>query len=460
MNQKTIRLLTLSATAVLLLGGCAQNVVPSKAVNAEVRKGAPKAPSHYRSSYVGGPVRDNWLREFRDPTLNKLVTEAQKNNPDLMVAASRVERAAAMMQLTHSGMMPQLGISGNAIDRNWDYNYKDREDRHYRASAYFNLSWEPDLWGRVANALNSDAEATVATLADYEWARQSLSASTARAWFLLGSDQMIQNFYTQLVGIQKKAETILAKRAKIGQGNMRDVHMIRGMVAEAQDGLQAAKLAKEQDTRALETLIGRYPGNKVRAGRLHAVTGRVPSGVPLDLLNRRPDIIAAQYRVASAFHNTEAMRLLRLPRITISAQLGVDTIQQSLAKLIGGLFMPVYDAGAIQAKIDAATADQKAAIALYRKTVLNAYREVENALANERHLARRYAYLNTMVKEYKSAYEMTDKNYKIGQGTILDVLQAQSKWINARILRTQVMKERLINRVNLHLALGGGFDRK
>ena len=460
MKRQTIRRTAFAASAALLLAGCAQNVLPSKTVNAEVRKNAPKAPSHYRSSYVGGAVRDNWLREFRDPTLNRLVTEAQKNNPDLMVAASRVEKAAAIMQLTHSGMMPQLGISGNVVDRNWDYNYLDRDDRHYRGSIYFNLSWEPDLWGRVANALNSDAEATIATLADYAWARQSLSAATARAWFLLGSDQMIQNFYTQLVGIQKKAETILTKRAKIGQGNMRDVHMIRGMVAEAQEGLQTAKQAKEEDTRALETLIGRYPGNRLRAHRLRAVTGRVPSGVPLDLLNRRPDIIAAQYRVASAFHNTEAMRLLRLPRITVSAQLGVDTIQQSLAKLIGGLFMPVFDAGAIQAKIDAASADQKAAIADYKKAVLNAYREVENALANERHLARRYAYLNTMVREYKAAYEMTDKNYKIGRGTILDVLQAQSKWINARIVRTQVMKERLINRVNLHLALGGSFDRK
>ncbi|WP_292656027.1 efflux transporter outer membrane subunit [Nitratifractor sp.] len=459
-EKKTATLLASSAVAALLLSGCAHNVVPSKSVTAEVRKAGPHAPSHYRSSYVGGPVRDGWLQSFRDPTLDKLVVEAQRQNPDLMLAASRVEKAAAMMQLTHAGMMPQLDINGNALERNWDYNYKDRDNRHYRASAYFSLSWEPDLWGRLANELNADAETTVATLADYEWARQTLSASTARAWFLLGSDKMIADFYAQLVRIQKTAQSVLEKRAKIGQGNMRDVHMIRGMVAEAEDGLQSARMAREQDTRALETLIGRYPGNLIKAHNLRAVSGRVPAGVPLELLNRRPDIIAAQYRVASAFHNTEAMRLLRLPSIRISAQLGVDTIQQTLAKLIGGLFMPVYDAGKIQAKIDAATADQRAALAAYKKTVLNAYREVENALANDRYLARRYHYLNTMATEYKTAYVMTDKNYKIGQGSILDVLQAQSKWINAKILRTQVMKERLINRVNLHLALGGSFDRK
>jgi len=457
MKRTMIKTLAFSGAVALMLSGCAHNVVPTKALTDEVKATGPQAPSHFKSSYLGGRVQDGWLRSFRDPTLNTLVKEAQKNNPNLMVAASRVERAAAMMQLTHSGMMPRLDLSGSFIDRNWDYNYKTREDRHYRGQAYFGFGWEPDLWGRVANELSSDAELTVAALADYEWARQSLSANTAKAWFLLGSDKEITDFYARLVRIQQEAQTILEKRAKIGQGNMRDVHMIRGMVAEASDGLQAARAAKERDTRALETLIGRYPSASIRARNLRAVAGRVPSGVPADLLNRRPDIIAAQYRVASAFHNTEAIKLLRLPRINIGINLGYDSIEQAMSKLIGGLFMPVFDAGKIQAQIDAATADQKAAIANYKKVVLRAYREVENALANERYLARRYAYLNTMVREYKSAYDMTDKNYKIGQGTILDVLQAQSKWINARILRTQLMKERLINRINLHLALGGSF---
>jgi outer membrane protein TolC len=98
-------------------------------------------------------------------------------------------------------------------------------------------------------------------------------------------------------------------------------------------------------------------------------------------------------------------------------------------------------------------------MANYRSVVLSAYREVEDALANERHLKHREHYLSTMVKEFKTAYDMTDANYNIGQGTILDVLNAQSKWINAKILQTQVRKERLINRINLHLALGGSFER-
>lgn len=445
----------LAGSLVLLLTGCVHNVVPSKELIDGTKKIGVQPPKRFRSSYTGGTVRDGWLRNFRDPTLNRLVAEAQKNNPDLQLAAARVEQAAALMNLTASGLYPTLSLSGTHTQRNYTY----RDDNHYKATGVLLIGWEPDIWGRISNLTVSDAELTVAQLADYEWARQSLSATTARAWFLLGADKMIADFARQVVAIQEKAEKVLQKRAEIGQGNMRDVHMIRGMLAEARDTLQASLAAKDRDTRALETLIGRYPSNRIRAHKLRGVYGRVPTGVPMGLLNRRPDIIAAQYRVASAFHKTEAAKLLRLPTLDFSLQLGYESLEDRIAKLFSGVLMPLFDGGEIQARIDAATAEQKAAIAAYKQTVLNAYREVETALARERYLARRHAYLDTMVKEYKAAYEMTDKNYKIGQGTILDVLQAQSKWIDAKILRTQILKERLVNRVNLHLALGGSFDR-
>jgi len=450
-----IRNILLSATAAALLGGCAQyNVVPTKTVSQSVQANAPKAPAKFQSSYTGGKVQDGWLRNFRDPTLNRLIREGQKNNPDLLLAASRVERAASLLALTNTGRMPQLNLVGGYEYRNWQL-----AGKHDAGDISLSLSWEPDLWGRVANAITSDAELTVASMADFEWARQSLSAQTARAWFLLGSDKMIYNFQQQVLHIQKKAERVLTQRANIGASNLRDVHMMRGMVAEAQDNVVAARVATEQDTRALEVLIGRYPSNAIKAKRLHAVMGKIPSGIPLDLFNRRADIVAAQYRVASAFHKVESMALLKLPSITLGGQLGIDVVQDSVAKFIGGVFMPVFDAGRIDALIASANADQKAAMANYRSVVLSAYREVEDALANERHLKHREHYLSTMVKEFKTAYDMTDANYNIGQGTILDVLNAQSKWISAKILQTQVRKERLINRINLHLALGGSFER-
>ncbi len=454
MGEKRAFLISILLVLLLLLDGCMHNVEPHSVATADL-KGKVPVPARFKSSYLGGSVKDGWLKSFRDPVLNRLVKEAQRKNPNLALAASRVQRAAATMRLTESGMLPRLDIVG-------DYEYRSYAiaSSHDVGSGAFSLSWEPDLWGRISNMAASDCELTVAEMADYEYARQSLSANTAKAWFQLGADRMIYEFSKRVVGIQEQVGDILQKRAAIGQGNMRDVHMSRGMVAEAREAAQAALTAKQRDARALETIIGRYPASTIGSRRLVAVPPSVPSGVPADLLNRRPDIVAARYRVAAAFHNKKAAELLRLPSINLGVTVGADVIEGTMAKLIGGLFMPVFDAGAVQARIDAASADQKAAIANYRAVVLRAFREVENALAQERQLARRYAYLSTMVKEFKTAYDMTYKNYKIGQGTLLDVLNVQAKWINARIARVQILKERLVNRVNLHLALGGSFEKR
>jgi len=452
---KKKKVILFSTILLFLFGGWVHNVVPTSEILHKTKGEGVQPPRRFRSSYNGGNVRDGWLKNFRDPVLNRLVREAQENNPDLQIAASRVEKAAAMMNLTASALYPSIGLSGSHYQRNRTYENGD----HYMSTAVFSVGWEPDIWGRISNLAVSDAELTVAQLADYEAARQSLSATTAKAWFMTGADKMIADFARQVVGIQEKAANILEKRAQIGQGNMRDVHMVRGMLAEARDIFQAAVAAKERDTRALEILIGRYPSNTVMAQDLRLSAGRIPTGFPASLLDRRPDIIAARYRVAAAFHNTKAMELLRLPRFDLSFELGYESIEERLAKLFAGIFMPLFDGGNIQAQIDASNADQKAAIAKYKKVVLKAFKEVENALAQERHLSRRYHYLSVMTEEYRKAYEMTYKNYTIGEGTFLDVLSAQSKWINARILRTQILKKYLVNRVNLHLALGGSFDK-
>jgi len=445
--------LSLSVAAALLLGGCVANngVSPEQAANS--LKTSQAHPEHYATGYTPGKIQNNWIGTFRSRTLTKLVSEAQKNNPDLQVTAERVAQADAIMRYTHTAMIPQLSLRGNYQYRSWE-----AQDRHDRGSAVLSLGWEPDIWGKITHRTARDKATLFSQDAYFAWARESLAANVAKTWFLLASDRMIYEFADQVVGIQTKAQEILAKRAQIGQGNMRDVHMSKAMVAEAKEARTAALSAKERDTRALETLLGRYPSNALQAAHLPSVPSHTPTGIPADLLNRRPDIIAAQYAVASAFHNTETVKRLRLPSITLTAQAGVDVLQDTMGKLIGGLFMPIFDAGAISAQIDAATAEQKMAIANYKSTVLRAYQEVENALALERQLARRYAYIDTMVQEYKTTYEMTQKNYEIGQGTLIDVLTVQAKWINAQILKLQIHKERLVNRVNLYLALGGTFS--
>jgi outer membrane protein TolC len=294
-------------------------------------------------------------------------------------------------------------------------------------------------------------------MADLEYARQSLAGQIAIEWFNLNANSRIYAFNKEIVKIQKKGVFVLSKREEIGKGNKRDVHLSNALLASAQDAERAALDAKERSQRALEVLIGRYPSAKINPAKLTRSLPKIPAGLPAQILERRPDLIAAQERVAAAFHQKTATELLHLPNVNLRLSLGPNSINDAISSLAGGVLAPVYTGGAIEAQIEIATADQKAAIAHYASTALRAFREVENALAAEKHLSARLSHVETMVKEYHTAYKMTVETYRIGESSVLDILLIQSKWIAAEIQRMQVMKQRLINRVNLHLALGGSF---
>ncbi len=443
----------LSGSLMLLLSGCAQNVLTHDEATAVIKNGSdtPLTPGKFKRSISSAKVQDGWIRTFHDRKLNALVKEAQQNNPNLKVAAARVERATALTKLTESELKPSVGVSTYYHDNN-------AEGANEIAFGGFGVSWEPDVWGRVGNVLAAQEELTTAQMADYNFARQSLAATTAKAWFLLNSNAKIYEFSKEIVTLQKKGLQILTAREEIGQGNKRDVHLSNALVAAAQDSARSALSAKERSQRALEVLVGRYPSGKLQSSSLYKVPSRIPNGLPAQLLERRPDLIAAEERVAAAFHQKASAELLHLPNIRLKLGLGPNTINDAITNLTAGAFAPLYTGGAIEAQVAIADAEQKAAIAAYARTALRAFQEVENALAAEKHLTVRLKYVEKMVKEYKTAYQMTVEKYRIGESTVLDIILIQGKWIGAEITRIQVLKKRLINRVNLYLALGGSFD--
>lgn len=439
---------------IFLFSGCA-HMVPSHdeavaSIKSEDNK--TKIPQHYSQNASSKKVEDGWIRTFKDPTLNALVKEAQRHNPNLRVAKARVERAFALTSLTESELKPMIGISAKYRDNNAD------GAKEISAGA-LGMYWEPDLWGRVQNSVAAEQELTEATIADYNFARQSLAANTAKAWFLLNANDEIVHFTKKIVALQEKGLQVLTAREEIGQGNKRDVHVSKALVASAKQSYSAARSAKERSQRAIEVLVGRYPSAALKAKKLYTVPAHIPTvGLPSQLLERRPDLIAAEDRVAASFHKKESAKLLHLPSINLSLGVGPNSINDAITNLAAGIFAPLYTGGAIEAQVETATADQKLAIASYAHSALNAFQEVENALSRGRYLSKQYQYIQTAASEYKIAYKMTTEKYRIGEGSILDVLLTQGEWIKSEVSRVQIAKELLINRVNLHLALGGSFE--
>ncbi len=256
-------------------------------------------------------------------------------------------------------------------------------------------------------------------------------------------------------------------RVRVGVGDEYDVAQAQASVEAFRDTVRSLALAYDNALRAIETLIGRYPSAAVMvAGVLPRWPGEVPIGLPAELLERRPDLVAAERRVAAAFYRTEGAKAARLPRIslvasvtTLSSEMFVLKDRDNPTVSIGaGLVQPIFLGGYLQAQVDARTAEQQAAIIDYGKVTAKVFGEVEGALSAGFAAAEREEILRRSVAENARALELANVRYRVGSGDLRAVRQQQLALYSAQVALLRMQSERLVQRVNLHLALGGSFE--
>ena len=403
-----------------------------------------------------GNVEDGWLASFDDPQLDELVAEAlNEQNPNLRILAAQVDRANAAARLAGAALQPTVamgaGLSGTAGPEQLEQQI---------GGAGVAVSWEPDIWGRVQAGANAADENFRASVADFEFARLSLVAGVAKSWYLATELNLQTKLAEEVVDILDETVELVETKERVGQVSMQDVYLVRADLATAEDALRQAIAGQQQARRALEILLGRYPAGEIAtATELVPVPPPIPAGIPSDVLERRADIIAADRRVAAAFFLTEEARLAQLPSFTITAGAGGATgMDELIGNLSAGLVAPLYTGGALEAQLDIATADQNAAIAAFGATVLRALEEVEASLTNEQLLEGREIFISSATENNRSAYDIAQTQYDVGQVDLLSVLQMQSRWVGSRVSLLRVKNQRLAERITLHLALGGDFE--
>jgi outer membrane protein TolC len=228
------------------------------------------------------------------------------------------------------------------------------------------------------------------------------------------------------------------------------------------------QLTYEQALRALEVLVGRYPSAELAVpAQFGNLTGNIPAGLPSELLERRPDVIAAQARVAAAFNRVKEAQAARLPRISltgsgasISSELFVLQDRENPTWSVGGTILaPLFTGGSLKAQVQVRTAEQKQALALYVQTALRAFGDVENALSSGIALQEREAILNAAVADAARALELSQTRFQVGSGDLRSVQQQELAYLNTRTNLLRVQSEQRVQRVNLHLALGGNFEK-
>jgi NodT family efflux transporter outer membrane factor (OMF) lipoprotein len=368
--------------------------------------------------------------------------------------AAQVDRAEASARLAGAALKPTVSLGADLSGTKGPATLEQNV-----GAAGVGISWEADVWGRVQAGVNAAEENLRATIADFEFARQSLAANVAKSWYLATELSLQTALAEDVVEILSKMVTLVETREKVGQVSMQDVYLVRADLASAENALQQAIGGQQQARRALEILLGRYPAGEIQAAtELVPVPPPIPAGLPSDILERRPDLIASDRRVAAAFNLTEEARLAKLPRFQLNAGIGASSaLSQTIGNLSLGLFAPLYTGGALEAQLDIATADQEAAIAAYGSTVLKALEEVEGALTNEVLLQNQEAFLASAAENNREVYDIAKVQYDVGQIDLLSMLQMQTRWIGSRVSLLRVKNERLAERINLHLALGGSF---
>jgi len=414
-------------------------------------------------------IKDSvWLEEFNDAALTALINEAVGKNFDLRSAATRVAAARANAIISGADRAPQISASFNT----------NRAKRSTVVggtvvsgiSNYFQtgieIRWETDIWGRLGHQARAATLELVASEADYNAARLSLAANISRSWFNAIEARQQTRLSRQTVANYQRALNTILENYRAGLNNALDVRLARSNLATAESQLAAQQIILDGQLRTLQTLLGRYPSFQLTlADELPELRQSVPAGLPSELLVRRPDLIAAENRLMAADERASQAAKSRLPgiQLTASGGSGSDELNNLLDgdrliwSIVGGLTAPLFQGGRLKANQKLAQVNAEQAANQYAQTVLNAFREVETALAAAPLLSVQQRALQKAVEEAQESELLAAEQYRSGIVDITTWLETQRRLFNADSTLLQIRNQRLQNRIDLHLALGGDF---
>ena len=376
---------------VILISGCVQ---PAKS---NLPQHGIQAPTTFGgASSTNLPFEDGWVDDFNDPNLEDFIHEALEENFDLKAASARVSAAQASFQSANAGWKPQLSLNqGNSRSKTVFNPFAGPLQSRYinRFDLGANLSWELDIWGRLRNQGRAALADMQAVESDYLAARLSLAANVAAAWFnaveaelqLKLAEETLQSFESNLKVVEESYQRGIPNRAL-------DVRLTRANVESARSNLHIRKRQKDASVRSLEILLGRYPAAEVTvATKLPYLNGPVPAGLPSEILLRRPDILAAERRLAATIQRLKVSKKNLLPSIRLSSSVGTSSNEltdlldpERLAlSIASSLTQPLYQGGRLRANVRQSDARMQESIAQFSQIVLNAFQEVETRMAAE-----------------------------------------------------------------------------
>ncbi len=463
------RLFSLCALAVLAtaLSGCIlTSDLPNPALDVPAAYEAP------RDAKAATPALD-WWRGFRSRELTSLMEEAQTVNLDIAAAVARIRQADAQARIAGAALLPSLtggadagrsqssGASGTGVA-----GARVRDS----VSASLSASYQFDFWGQNRDALLAAEETANASRFDREVVALTAMAAVATAYFqVLAAQDRIRIANNNIANAQRVLDAI-RQRMQAGTGTDLDVAQQESIVANQKAAVPPLRQTLAQNANALATLVSRPPERvRVIGGSLARITPpRVSPGLPSDLLTQRPDIRRQESQLAAATGNVGSARAQFFPNITLTGQGGYQSValaalftpQAAFYSLAAGLTQPIFDGGRIQGNFDLTKARQEELLQTYRKTVVSAFADVDNALVAVRQTNDRLRLQRDVLTASRRAFSLAEQQLRAGTIDIVTVLNTQLTLFQAEDALAQAQLARLLAIVSLYQALGGGWEPK
>jgi multidrug efflux system outer membrane protein len=434
-------------------------------------------PAHFKEGGApdsGTPdiAYSDWWRVYNDPELSRLESDADAANQDIRVAMARVDQAEAGAKYARSFLFPTISLGASA-SRTREAQNRPNNGNTNGLAATFNdfqlpafLSYEVDAWGRVRHSIEAANATEQATAADLRFVRLAVEANVAMDYYSLRENDAERQVLDSTVQAMQGAVDLTTNRFRGGLTSELEVKQAQTLLNQTKAQAQALDVQRSQLEHAIAVLIGKAASDFSLPRSPHdGLPPSIPSGLPAELLARRPDIAEVERYVAAANAEIGVAKTAALPHISLTGLAGFESTnmtslfswQSGIASLGASALMPVFTGGRVRAGVDQAWAVYRQSLAQYQKTVLTAYQEVEDQLAALRILADEARSTADAVADAQQAEAIALNRYRSGLVSYLDVIYAQTALLANQRTSTQIGGQRMVATVVLIKALGGGW---
>ncbi len=458
----------LGISSLLLLQACStqQDVQPVVRPTAATRLGLSEVEAHEVRAHI-----DPWWEAFGDAQLNQLVSAALSEHPSMQVAQSRWQRVQAMERYARGNDAPQLQASAEVDRQRFTghglYPPPIAKSTRTIGTTQLEAQWEPDFFGMRRSELESAIGQVRAAEADARLAALSLSYQVARAYAQLARLQALREVHARTLAQREEMLTLIQQRVKAGLDTQVELKQGEGALPDVRMQIEAVDEQITLMRHALAALTGQGPG------RMEALVASAdglklqpaPQQLPVDLLARRPDVMAALWRVKAAGHQVDAARDTFYPNVDLRAYAGYNAIGlEQLLKpaslqwgLLPAIHLPLFDGDRRRANLQGKVADQDAAQASYNQTVLQAVQEAADQISSGQSILRQQAFQEAAQRSAEEAYRLARERYQAGLGTYLVVLNAESNVLAQRRAAVDLKARAIEAQLNLIRAMGGSL---